>query len=132
MYLAHGEYKITIKQNLLILDAKGPFNLEYVNKLIDGIAKTAPHMHKDWGQLTIFHNDSIFVPEAFNAVKDSMKARENAGLKCLAIVLVKAQCSFIIKNQITDIYQSTNLPFKFFEEVELAEQWLRERLQVDH
>ena len=81
MYLAHGLFQITIKNNLLILDAEGPFNLEYVNKLIDSIAQLAPHMQQNWGQLTIFHNDSIFVPEAFNAVKESMKTRKSDGLK---------------------------------------------------
>ena len=129
MHEAHGKFNITTTHDLLVLDATGPFNLQHVNNLIAEMARIIPQMDGDWGQLTIFHDDSIFVPEAFKVVKQSIKARGEHGLKCVAIVLVSAQCSFIMKQQITAIYENTSLPFAFFDSETLAKHWLADALQ---
>jgi len=124
MPTSHGVYQVKIKGNLLFLEATGPFNLQYVDDLMATMGRDIKKMDDHWGQMTIFHNNSLFVPDALQKLKSSMYARKENGLKYVAVVLLDPQCSFVIKEQISEIYQSAQIPFKFFEDCPAAENWL--------
>jgi len=124
MPMSHGVYQVKIKANVLMLEATGPFNLQYVNDLTTTMQREIEKMDDHWGQMTIFHNNSLFVPDALQKVKSSMYHRKENGLKYVAVVLLDPQCSFVIKEQISEIYQSAQIPFKFFDDYPTAESWL--------
>jgi len=124
MPTTHGEYRLTLKNNLLILEATGPFNLQYVDRLVHDIQCKVSHIKKPWGQITVFNNDSIFVPDAFLKLKSSMQQRKESGLKVVAVILREPQCSFLIRSQISEIYQSAQIPFQFFDNFSEAEHWI--------
>ncbi|EPJ51551.1 MAG: hypothetical protein OFPI_17070 [Osedax symbiont Rs2] len=126
MFIAHGEYRVDIQQNLLIVEAKGPFNKEVVKQYALEMQHAVQKMQSPWGQLIIMHQDSLFTPEAEKLMHKSARARKLSGLYACAIVLVETTVRFAIEHQVSNIYRRADIAHDFFDCEQQARAWLQE------
>ena len=128
MLATQPNYQIITESNCLICDTKGLFNVDFINQCASEINQQAEILDDSWGQITILRNDSLFVPEALEALNLSTSRLKNKGLKLMAIVLSNANSNILIKRQLSGLYQNANLPVAFFETLFDAKFWLNQQL----
>jgi len=126
MFIPHGAYRVDIQENLLVIEAKGPFNKEVVKQYSLDLANAVQKMQAPWGQLIIMHQDSLFTPDAENLMHKSARARKLFGLYASAIVLVETTVRFAIEHQVSNIYRRADIAHDFFENEQQARTWLQE------
>ncbi len=128
MFLPHGEYRIELKNDVLLIEAKGPFNIELVKQYtqeVDTIIKT---LIKPWGQVLILHQDCLFTPEAERLMYRTVEHRKKLGLVASAVVFADPQSRFIIEQQLSNIYQMSQVQYRCFEDEVAGTAWVDERL----
>lgn len=122
---AHGSYKIEHQGNILVVDAHGPFNeitaAEYVSDMYKACDKFSG---TNWGLLVTFYGNSVFTPEAEQALVDVTKYRMNKGMTANASVIMNSNSADIQQMQLRRVYQQCNLTFHVFSDVESARNWL--------
>ena len=126
----HGSYKIEPHGNILVVDAHGPFNevtaAAYVQEMYQACDQFAD---KTWGLLVTFYGNSIFTPEAEQALIDITKYRMKRGMIANASVIIESNSADIQQMQLRRIYQSCNLTFHVFSDIESARNWLSEFIE---
>jgi len=128
MNITHGEFKISTKNNLLITDAMGPFNKQLIQKFAADIEQEIRSFNAHWGQIAILRGNCLLIPEAAKELEKVTIFRKNNGQKYIAIVLLNTQCTFILEKQLSEIYLSVQIPFKFFSQYSFAEEWITDKL----
>ncbi|GAA0810824.1 hypothetical protein KO495_07200 [Colwellia sp. D2M02] len=123
----HGQYTIEHQDNILIVDAAGPFNDE-----------TAKHYHQDitqlinelsgeaWGSLVTFHGNSIFTPDAEQQLIETTRYRQERGMIAIAVVITNSAYADIQQMQLQRIYRQCRIDFHVFSEVSRAKSWLNQ------
>ncbi|GLX79015.1 hypothetical protein tinsulaeT_23550 [Thalassotalea insulae] len=122
---AHGSYKIEPQDNILLVDAHGPFNevtaQAYVQEMYQACDNFAG---RTWGILVTFYGNSIFTPDAEQALIDVTRYRMNKGMIANASVILNSNSADIQQMQLRRIYQTCNLPFHVFSDIDSAKNWL--------
>lgn len=122
---AHGKYSIIPKDNILVVDAHGPFNdvtsTNYVQEMYEACDKFAD---KKWGILVTFYGNSVFTPEAEKALIDVTRYRMNKGMVANASVILESTSADIQQMQLRRIYQACDLTFHVFSDISSAQKWL--------
>ncbi|MCJ8338469.1 MAG: hypothetical protein MJK10_08345 [Pseudomonadales bacterium] len=124
MYKSHGESKVERKGNLLIINSKGPFNLQFVQNYNRDIESVIAQMPEVWGQVVTVYQDSLLTPEAEKELKLACKYRKNRGCCISGVVFSENGSSFVTRGQLTRVYDYAGIKFKFFNDLLLAEQWV--------
>ena len=123
IFRKHGVYSLEVKDQVLIVDATGPFNDElvmcYQNELETCIAQLETSC---WGQIVTLHAQSLFTPEAEQSLINSLKHRKSRGLKASAVVSDSPYS--LVRIQISRIYNQAGVAHDFFENEEHAFNWL--------
>lgn len=124
---AHGTYKIKKEGNVLLVDAHGPFNdvtaAKYVEEMYEACEEFAG---KPWGLLVTFYGNSVFTPEAEKALIDVTRYRMKHGMIANASVILESNSADLQQMQLRRVYQSCNLTFHVFSDVNSAKSWLTE------
>ena len=127
---AHGSYKIEPQGNILVVDAHGPFNeitaAAYVKEMHQ---KCDEFSGKNWGLLVTFYGNSIFTPDAEQALIDITKYRMQRGMIANASVIMNSNSADIQQMQLRRVYQTCNLTFHVFSDVNSARNWLSEFIE---
>jgi hypothetical protein len=121
----HGSYTITPQGNILVVDAHGPFNevtaADYVQDMYDACEKFAS---ETWGLLVTFYGNSVFTPEAEQALIEVTRYRIKRGMIANASVILESSSADLQQMQLRRIYQSCNLTFHVFSDIYSARNWL--------
>ncbi len=123
----HGTYRIKVDNNILMVNAKGPFNIETVNRYHNEVLESVEQLAESgspWGQVIVLHEESLFTHEASNQLMESNRLRKTKGLSHCAVVLVQPVGIKLIKKQMTGIYRDAGIEMQIFEKIEAAKQWL--------
>ncbi len=126
----HGSYSIKIKDHILIIDAKGPFNIELVTHYhieLNASIELLAQSNQPWSQIVILHEESLFTPEAEQKLIDSNRWRKTKGLSYCALVLVNPVGSKLITSQMTHIYRDAGIQMRIFDQIMTAKEWLTKR-----
>ena len=109
-FSAHGEVHAHYQsaQKILHIDLVGPFNLEFMQKYVHGLA-LAPM-------------------QATNAGQEIVSKAVALGLVATAVVLHEAEGVEMQKKFWSRVYESSTLAFEYFDDTTLATQWLSERV----
>ncbi len=122
---AHGSYQIKSDDNILLVDAHGPFNevttQAYVQEMYQACNNFAG---KTWGILVTFYGNSIFTPDAEQAIIEITRYRMERGMIANASVIINSNTADVQQMQLRRIYQNCNLPFHVFSDIESAKNWL--------
>lgn len=126
-YSKHGTYSINIEDNTLIIEAKGPFNIELVTQYHVELLNSAELLAKrghPWSQIIILHEESLFTPDAAQKLMESNCWRKTKGLSRSAVVLVNPVGASLITKQLNDIYNKSMIESAVFAEITAAKKWL--------
>ncbi len=124
------KYSITSRENILQVDAFGPFNDHVTEKYIDDMYSACDQFSgQSWGLLISFYGNSVFSPEAEEALIKVNKYRVKQGLIANASVLIDSSTADIQQLQLRRIYQACNITFYVFSDINNAKSWLEQFLQ---
>lgn len=121
----HGKYTITPQGNILVVDAHGPFNevtaAKYVQDMYDACEEFSG---ETWGLLVTFYGNSVFTPEAEQALVEVTRYRMKSGMIANASVILQSSSADLQQMQLRRIYQSCNLTSHVFSDIYSARNWL--------
>ena len=125
-FRSHGEYHIKVLDDVLFIDAKGPFNHEVVQDFQRSLhtavkmLEAKPH----WYQVAVLHDMSIFTPDAMEELIQVMRWRMSKGLIASAVVTGQVVGKQLATKQIGDMYSELGMTFDFFDSEDDARQWI--------
>ena len=130
MHSAHGHYQLNFEDNILYVEAQGPFNKEVlanyhhdIEKLITKIK--AKNKDLKWALLAIFHGNSILTPEAESALINTAKYRAQHGMIASANIFKNSIHADLQQTQFARIYQEAKVRSHFFSDEKSAKNWLQ-------
>lgn len=128
--IVEEKYSITSQSNILQVEAYGPFNDKVTKKYIDDMYNACEQFAgQPWGLLIAFYGNSVFSPEAEEALIKVNKYRVEQGLVANASVLIDSTTADIQQLQLRRIYQACNITFYVFSDIDNAKSWLEQYLQ---
>ena len=114
VFKPHGYYSITVESDVLIVDSVGPFNIELVVKYREALEeKIGGFAGRQWRQIIMLREDSLFTPDALEELKNAVKHRMSKGLIYSAVVIEHSEVKHLIEHQLASIYKSIDLPHSF-------------------
>lgn len=124
-YSAQGSYHIEQQDNILMVDAQGPFNDVTAEKYHQDITKVTEKMSQTpWGSLITFRGNSIFTPEAEEQLKETTLYRQERGMVAIAVVILNSAYADMQQMQLQRIYQDCQIVFHVFSDIDIAKAWL--------
>jgi len=123
----HGEYTIEKKGNILFIDARGPFNDITAQLFSQEMYQTCKLFNGEcWASLVTYYGNSIYTPEAESTLIALTKYRAKYGMIANASIILDSNCGDLQQMQLRRIYQTSNMTFHVFCDVNSAEKWLVE------
>ncbi len=124
-YSTQGSYAIEQQENVLKVDAHGPFNEATAAQYHkDIIAITEQMPGEPWGSLITFHGNSIFTPDAEQQLIETTRYRQNKGMIAIAVVILNSAYADMQQMQLQRIYQDCQIDFHVFSDYNNAKLWL--------
>jgi len=124
-YLAHGRYIIEQKDNILLVDAQGPFNDITAAKYHQDIKQVTEKMSGEpWGSLITFRGNSVFTPDAEQQLRETTQYRQKKGMIAIAVVILNSAYADMQQMQLQRIYHDCQIEFHVFSDSESATIWL--------
>ena len=124
---AHGQYTIEQKGNILFVDAHGPFNEVTAQQFAQEMYQICQQFKGEcWASLVTYYGNALYTPEAEHALISLTKYRAQHGMIANASIILDSNCGDIQQMQLRRIYQSANMTFHVFSDVNSAEKWLVE------
>jgi hypothetical protein len=130
--IVEDKYSIASQSNILEVEAFGPFNEQVTEKYIDDMYSACDQFSgQPWGLLIAFYGNSVFSPEAEEALIKVNKYRVEQGLIANASVLIDSSTADIQQLQLRRIYQACDITFYVFSDIDSAKSWLEQYLQYN-
>jgi hypothetical protein len=124
-YSAHGRYIIEQKDNILLVDAHGPFNEVTAEKYHQEIKLITEKMSGEpWGSLITFRGNSVFTPDAEQQLRETTLYRQKKGMIAIAVVILNSAYADMQQMQLQRIYHDCQIEFHVFSDSESASDWL--------
>lgn len=122
---AHGRYVIEQQNNILLVDAQGPFNEVTAAKYHQDIKQLTEKMSGEpWGSLITFRGNSVFTPEAEQQLKETTEYRQKKGMIAIAVVILNSAYADMQQMQLQRIYHDCQIEFHVFSDSDSATDWL--------
>lgn len=128
MFIAHGEFRLRKEGQIILIDSKGPFNNEAVTQFTQDIHDLIQSYNSPWGQIITLHQDSIFTPQAESSMKSALYSRKNLGLVASAIIITNHQASFVIRHQISGVYDEVGIAHIYTDSEKTAREWVNRQI----
>jgi hypothetical protein len=131
---AHGRFTINAEQNIIIVDAEGPYNDELMNAYkarYKAVMGEVCSQYKEWSQIIFMHNESIMTPEAEAELIELNKIKRKNGLTHSAIVLIDIEHPIVLKAQFKHVCDECNIIVEFFHNKYDAKMWLLKESNPD-
>lgn len=122
---AHGRYVIEQQDNILLVDAQGPFNEVTAEKYHQDIKQLTDKMTGEpWGSLITFRGNSVFTPDAEMQLRETTQYRQQKGMIAIAVVILNSAYADMQQMQLQRIYHDCQIEFHVFSDRESATNWL--------
>lgn len=122
---AHGSYNIEQQNNILLIDAEGPFNDILVEKFHQDIKLISSKMNNaPWASLISFKGNGVFTHDTEQRLIETTQYRIDNGMIAVAGVILDTAYADILQMQLQRIYQSLGVQFHFFSDKNNAKKWL--------
>lgn len=124
-YSAHGRYSIEQQDNILFIDAQGPFDHVVTEQYYQDIKLISNKMSDTpWASLVSFEGSSVFTPDAEQKLIETTQYRVDQGMIAIAAVILNSNYADVLQMQLQRIYQNNGIQFNFFCDVTNAKKWL--------
>ncbi len=130
MFGIHGEYQLQQEGDILIIHSKGPFNTELVDQFSSEMDAFIKNMPASWGQVVFLYDQSMLPPDAEKALQDACIRRREQGLTASAIIFVSATTTFIMRAQISRVYDHVGIHYQFFDTLAAAQAWVTTQIKL--
>jgi len=122
----HGSYSIEHYDDFIVVDATGPFNEQVVVKYKNELQSIIQGLNgKEWQQIIIMNDMSLFTPEAESVLCETLELRKQHGLVSSAVVYGGTLCNVLIHEQLSRCYLGAKIPHKFFDNLNKAKHWIK-------
>jgi hypothetical protein len=128
MFVAHGEFRLVKKEQIIFIESKGPFNQEAVDLYALQMNEIMESFDGYWGQIITLHQDSLFTPQAEQSMKQALLYRKANGLAASAVIIHDDKARFIIQHQISRVYDEVGVEYAYIDCVDEAMRWMNEKL----
>ncbi|XQW85516.1 hypothetical protein ACOYR1_01945 [Thalassotalea piscium] len=126
-FAEYDQYTIEYFENILLLDARGPFDAEASQRYIQDMYNACKLFNqKPWGLLATFYGNSIFTPDVELDLIELTKYRIKQGMIANASVIMNSNAGDLQQLQLRRIYQTCQLTFHVFSNIESARSWLQD------
>ncbi len=126
-FSAHGQTKISVEDDIIIIESTGPWNLEYFKAFHKELVLTLVNFSLDkHAVLLIPIGETIAVYEARDYHIEFLK---KGTTRAVAINLSKSKAPLTTQNMCKEVYNEVPLEHKFFTSTEEAKCWLKNKLQ---
>ncbi|WP_286265009.1 hypothetical protein [Thalassotalea atypica] len=124
-----GSYQIERQNNLLVVDARGPFDEEIAIRYQQDIENVTSELNgQPWGILNTYYGNAVFTPEIEKRIIETTKYRITQGLVATAAVFLESAHADVQQMQLRRIYQQYRIPFHVFSDISNAKIWLEQYL----
>ena len=117
----HGDFALTMVNDIVLVNAKGPWNTECVENFGLTYAGT---VYKSgmlrWADIVVLDGESLLVPEAERALTERIGRATAAGLVQVYIVTEKSQTASTSVRQIKKLYEPYNIRVNYVTELTKA------------
>lgn len=124
-YSTHGSYRIEQQNNILMIDAQGPFDdviSEQYHKDIKII--TQKMRNNPWASLVSFTGNAVITPDAELNLIETTQYRVDNGMVAIAAVILDSAYADTLQMQLQRIYLNCSVQFNFFSDTKNAQRWL--------
>ena len=130
-FSSHGELTFKVEDNIMIVEGRGPWNLEAINLSSEDARLSHDQLYgKKWGVLAIIHGDPIHTPDAAQLLTEIVINDKKNGRVASALVLDADHHPEFGKFHIGEIYGNAKETFEFFKDIESARIWLFNQLKT--
>lgn len=117
----HGDFALTIVNDIVLVNAKGPWNIECVENF--GLTYAATVYESGmlrWADIVVLDGESLLVPEAERALTERIGRAIAAGLVQVYIVTEKSRTAATSVRQIKKLYEPYNIRVDYVTELDMA------------
>ena len=117
----HGDFVLTMVNDIVLVNAKGPWNTECVENFGLTYAGTVYKSGQlRWADIVMLSGESLLVPEAERALTERIGRAVAAGLGQVYIVTEKSRTAATSVRQIKKIYAPHSLSMEFVSDLDMA------------
>ena len=125
-YERHGDFKIKIDKNVILIDAWGPWNQEFFTQFHRQLYLAVHQLTVDiYGALVVIHGQGLPVNDA---IDDHIAFLRQGNVRALAVDLSCCSTAGLSKDVFSKIYTQSELNFEFFDDNQAAKKWLTQQL----
>lgn len=124
----HGEFSLTMIQDVVLTNAIGPWNLECIVQfgLKYGESVYSAKVTK-WADIIMLQGESLLVPDAEKDLQIRIARAVQTGLTHVAVVMCKSEVKTTAKMQMSRLYKDLPATLEFFETLEEAMDWVTQQ-----
>ena len=116
-----GDFALTMVNDIVLVNAKGPWNTECVENFgltYAGTVYKSGMLH--WADIVVLDGESLLVPEAERALTERIGRATAAGLVQVYIVTEKSRTAATSVRQIKKLYEPYNIRVEYVTELDMA------------
>lgn len=126
LFSAHGHCELSLQDNVLVIDAYGPWNVEFINHLHQLLINNVRSKSiTDFAVLLRPHGEALLVSQAIPLHVEFLK---HSSAKAVAIDLSDCTTKSMTKDLCHLVYGQAGLRHQVFDDGESAQSWLVEQL----
>lgn len=126
-FIPHGQCSFIVEDNLITIDATGPWNLEFFKNMHRdlGYIITNNVDYQNFAILLICRGDSLAAQDGLDYHLHLVSKGET---KALAMHVALSESPLVTESIFKKLYDKAGLKNQVFEDIELAKNWLKSQL----
>ncbi|MGB2740540.1 MAG: hypothetical protein WBC60_08305 [Cognaticolwellia sp.] len=126
IFVPHGTLELAIEDNLILIEAQGPWNIEYLDFLHKKMSLAVTQVDQNnYAVLLTPIGEAISVEVGLEYHTNFIR---NSRTKAVAVNLAHCTTSQLTENLFSKIYQAAGFKHAFFDNVSDARNWLERQL----
>ncbi|MGB1263808.1 MAG: hypothetical protein ACPG52_12925 [Cognaticolwellia sp.] len=128
IFVPHGTLKMDVEDNIILIDAQGPWNIEYLDHLHQKMAQAVLQVDRNnYGVLLTPKGEAISVEAGLEYHANFVR---QGSTKAVALNLAHCTTSLLTENLFSKIYRAANMKHAFFDNALDARCWLENELKT--
>ena len=124
----HGEFSLMMNQDVVLINAVGPWNLECIEQFgIDYATSVYSAKTTRWADIIMLQGESLLIPEAEKDLQVRIARAVETGLGHVAVVMCKSEVKTTAKLQMKRLYRNLSAELAFFDTLNEAIDWVKQQ-----
>ncbi len=126
-FTPHGDCSFIVEDNLITIDATGPWNLEFFKNMHRDLGHIITHNvdYHNFAILLIFRGDSLAAQDGLDY---HLHLVSKGTTKALAMHVTSSESPLVTQSIFKKLYDKAGLKNQVFDDIELAKSWLKSHL----